>query len=132
MLKITIPGEPRTKKNSSQLIRRPNGRTYILPSKAYREYEEKAGWFIPCRGEMIDYPVNLAGRYYMGTRRKVDLANLLEATCDILTRYKVLADDNSGIVASHDGSGVFYDKENPRAEIEITKIGGTGKHSEED
>ena len=124
MLKITIPGDPRTKKNSGQLIRHPNGRAYILPSKAFREYEEKAGWYIHCRSEMIDYPVDVAVRYYMETRRKVDLVNLLEATCDILTRYKVLADDNSGIVASHNGSAVLYDKGNPRAEIEITKIGG--------
>ena len=124
MIEITIPGDPRTKKNSGQLIIRPGGRPYMLPSKAFREYQEKAGWYISYRGEMIDYPVNVQVRYYMATRRKVDLVNLLEATCDILVHYGVLADDNSGVVASHDGSAVLYDKENPRAEIVIENIGG--------
>jgi Holliday junction resolvase RusA-like endonuclease len=55
----------------------------------------------------------------MPTRRKVDLVNLLEATHDILVKYEVLADDNSGIIYSVDGSRVMYDKENPRTEVEI-------------
>lgn len=57
--------------------------------------------------------------YYMATRRKVDLANLIEATCDILVKAGVLADDNSKIVAAHDGSRVELDRKNPRVEIEI-------------
>lgn len=58
----------------------------------------------------------------MPTRRKVDLCNLIEATMDILVRAGVLNDDNSEIAVSHDGSRVFYDKENPRAEITITEL----------
>ena len=56
----------------------------------------------------------------MGTRRKVDLVNLLEALDDILVHYGVLEDDNCGIIVSHDGSRVHYDKENPRTEVTIT------------
>ena len=56
----------------------------------------------------------------MPTRHRVDLVNLLEATCDILVECGLLADDNSKIVVSHDGSRVEYDKYNPRVEIEIT------------
>jgi hypothetical protein len=55
----------------------------------------------------------------MPTRRKVDLVNLLEATCDILVKFGVLKDDSSDIVAAHDGSRVLYDKERPRAEIDV-------------
>lgn len=62
--------------------------------------------------------------YYMATRRKVDLANLIEATCDILVTAGVLADDNSRIVAAHDGSRVDYDKQNPRVEIWIEEMEG--------
>jgi Holliday junction resolvase RusA-like endonuclease len=58
----------------------------------------------------------------MSTRRKVDLSNLLNSTLDILVHYGVLIDDNRNIVYSVDGSRVFYDKENPRTEIEITRI----------
>lgn len=56
----------------------------------------------------------------MNARRKVDALNLGEALDDILIKYGVIEDDNCLIVASHDGSRVFYDKENPRTEIEIT------------
>ena len=58
----------------------------------------------------------------MPTRHRVDLTNLLNATNDILVKAGVLEDDNCKIVVSHDGSRVFYDKENPRVEIEITEV----------
>lgn len=75
---------------------------------------------------MIDYPVNMKCLYFMPTKRLVDLANLLEATCDILVHYRVLRDDNSRIIVSHDGSRVQYDKKNPRVEIEISKADDVG------
>lgn len=102
-------------------MNRATGRPMVLPSEQYKQYEEQAGWFIPCKGRKINMPVNLQCVYYMPTRHKVDLANLLAATCDILVHYGVLADDNSSIVASHDGSRVLYDKESPRVEIVITE-----------
>lgn len=71
----------------------------------------------------IDYPCNVKCEFYMPTRRRVDLNNLLEAATDVLVRAGILDDDNSQIVASHDGSRVFYDKENPRTVINITSLG---------
>jgi len=116
--KFIIPGNPVTKKNSPQIFRnKKTGRPFVSPSDQYKEYEKGAGWFLKPIG--IDYPVNVKCVYYMQTRRKVDLGNLLAATCDILVKYGVLADDNSGIVVSHDGSRVEHDRENPRVEIEI-------------
>lgn len=58
----------------------------------------------------------------MDSRRRVDLVNLLEGTCDILVDAGILEDDNSNIVAGHDGSRVLYDKDNPRCEILITAM----------
>ena len=58
----------------------------------------------------------------MPTRHRVDLVNLLEATCDILVAGHVIADDNSKIIVSHDGSRVLYDKVNPRAEIFLEEV----------
>lgn len=58
----------------------------------------------------------------MKTKHRVDLTNLLAATCDILTDCGVIADDNYKIVVSHDGSRVDFDKSNPRVEIEIERI----------
>lgn len=120
MLKIVIPLEPITKKNSQQIIvNRATGRPQIIPSKRYRQYEKDCAPFIKGKGLAINEPVTVQCVYYMKTRRRVDLTNLLEATHDILVKYEVLADDNSNIIYSVDGSRVLYDKENPRTEIEI-------------
>ena len=58
--------------------------------------------------------------FIMPTRRRVDLTNLLESIDDVLVRAGVLKDDHSGIIVSHDGSRVLYDKDNPRTEVSIT------------
>lgn len=68
--------------------------------------------------------MNIRCLYYMPDRRWVDLVNLLEATCDILVKAGVLADDRSSIVVGHDGSRVLLDRQRPRAEIEITRMEG--------
>ncbi len=70
----------------------------------------------------------LEGRYrvatvfYMPTRRRTDLTNLIEAAHDVLVAGKILADDNYTIIASVDGSRVMVDKENPRTEIFIEEL----------
>lgn len=118
---ITILGVPRTKKNSQRLMKR--GKRYFpMPSAAYEAYETAALWQLRRPDAPITEAVNVRCVYYMPTRRRVDLVNLLEATCDILVKGRVLADDNSVIVASHDGSRVLYDKDNPRVEITITEV----------
>lgn len=127
-MQFTIPIEPRTKKNSQQIVLvdfidkqtgRKKKRPIIIPSKQYKEFEEAALWFIEAVG--IDYPVNVKAIFYMKTRRKVDLTNLLEALDDVLVKGGMLKDDNSQIITSHDGSRVRFDKEKPRIEIEIER-----------
>lgn len=116
---LTLYGDPRTKKNSQRLVRA-GGRFIPLTSKAYAEYEADCLRQITGdKRKQIDCPVNVGCVYYMATKRRVDLNNLLEATTDILVKAGVLTDDNSRIVAGHDGSRVKYDKDNPRVEITI-------------
>ena len=108
------------KKNSQQIIiNKATGRPMIIQSKRYREYEKECGWFIQGKGEKINEPVTVKCLFYMPTKRRVDLTNLLNAILDILVKYEVIADDNSNIVYSVDGSRVLYDKENPRTEVTI-------------
>lgn len=123
-MKIVIPIPPRTKKNSQRIVL-VKGRPIIMPSKLYKDFEKESGNYIPQLGQLKPYfkePVNVKCLYYMPTKRRVDLVNLLEATDDILVHYEILEDDNSNIIVSHDGSRVFYDKENPRTEIYIETI----------
>lgn len=123
-LRFSIDLPPRSKKNSMQILVNPKThRPFISPSSAYKAYRKAALMLIPNDVRQgIDYPVNVQCVYYMETRRRVDMCNLIEATLDVLVDAGVLADDNSNIVAGHDGSRVLYDKEHPRTEVTITRL----------
>jgi Holliday junction resolvase RusA-like endonuclease len=120
MMKFTISLAPVTKKNHGQIIMC-HGKPIMLPSKPYQQYEKDCKIFLP-HGEPIDKRINIKAIYYMPTRRRVDLPNLHSALHDVLVKHQVIADDNSNIIASTDGSRVEYDKENPRTEVEITEV----------
>lgn len=122
MIKITIPMPPVTKKNSMRIVRnRKTGKRRIMPSQQYMDYEAEALWH--CKRARvqrpIEEPVEVKCLFYMPTRRRVDLTNLLESIDDVLVSAGVLKDDHSGIIVSHDGSRVLYDKDNPRTEVYI-------------
>lgn len=119
-INFTIPVAPVTKKNHQQIIRA-KGRYMVIPSKQYKEYEKVCGEYMP-DVETIEEPIELKCLFYMPTHRACDLTNLLQAICDVLVKYKVIADDNFKIVFSVDGSRVLYDKEAPRTEVTITPI----------
>lgn len=123
-IKYTIKLPPITKKNSQQILKNPKtGRSFIAPSKQYKRYEREAVRFLtPRPPRPIECSLNVKCLFYLPTRRKTDLTNLLEAVDDILVHTGIIADDHYGIVTSHDGSRCYWDKENPRTEISITKI----------
>lgn len=122
-IKLLLPGQPVPKKNNMRILHTRQGRPFVAPSKRFEEFQRQAGPYIPDEARIkIDQPCNIACRFFRGDRRRVDLTNLLEAIDDILTYYDVLADDNCKIVAAHDGSRVFYDKDAPRTEIDIMPL----------
>lgn len=116
-----IPLTPVTKKNHQRILKIGN-RPFVAPSEQYKRYEEAAMWYLPTDGIAIHERVNVRCVFWMPTKRRVDLVNLLEAIDDILVRRGVLQDDNSQIVAGHDGSRVEYDKEHPRTEVWIDRM----------
>ena len=84
-LHYTIPLEPRTKKNSQRILKnRKTGQMFVSPSEEYKVFEAAAGYYLRRPKEPISEAVNVKCLYYMKTRRRVDLVNLLEATLDIL------------------------------------------------
>ena len=121
IVKFTVPIAPVTKKNSQRIAIR-GGRPIILPSEKYKEYEDAALWYIPKRGDPIDFPVNIKCLFYMPNNRLCDLTNHLESIDDVMVKAGLLKDDNYKVLASHDGSRVLVDKDNPRTEVEITRI----------
>ena len=123
-LHFVVKGNPITKKNSSRIIKNKN-RMMIIPSKQYKDYEKNFIQECIASGfwnRHINTPYNFEYHYYMETKRKVDLTNLISATDDCLQAAGVIDDDDCTIVHSHDGCRVFYDKENPRTEIFISDI----------
>ena len=121
-IEITIPLPPITKKNHQQICWKNSAGgkkiPFVRPSAQNTQYEKDCAAFLKSLG--INQPVNVAAKFYMPTKRRVDLTNLNEALHDILVKYGVLVDDNTKIIVSTDGSRVFCDKTSPRTEIIIT------------
>lgn len=119
---IEIPITPRSKKNSQNIvINKKTNRLMVVQNKVYTQYEKDCKEYMPKLDKPIDYPINLKCNYYVGDARARDIVNFIEATQDILVKYKVLKDDNYNIVASLDGSSMQIDREKPHCIIEITK-----------
>ena len=127
-LRYIIRGEPRTKKNHQEIAgsgrRSPTcgkfERQWVQQGGAHRAYRKLAlPQLVPVPQRPIDQTVHIQCRFYMASRRRVDGLNLEAAVDDLLVDAGILADDNSQIVVSHDGSRVLYDKVNPRTEITI-------------
>lgn len=131
MNKFTVKLEPRSKKNSMRILKNHRtGKLFIAPSVNYEQYQMDARWFVPELN--IDYPVNIKCLFYMKTRKRVDLTNLLEAIDDIMVKYGTISDDDHKVLVSHDGSRVLYDKENPRTEVIITSMEENNKLSDKE
>ena len=123
MIKFTLPIRPATKKNSGQIIT-VGAFPRLIPSKQYLQFEKDCQpYFKQVLNQIgqIDYPINLQVVFYVETKRRIDLPNLLNAVDDAMVKAELILDDNRDIIASHDGSRVYHDKFNPRIEIEITK-----------
>lgn len=126
-IRILIPLQPYTKKNSQEIYFRTKAAEndtvkkvpFVSPSKQYKRYEQDCRLFMQPLG--IGYPVNVQAHFYMPSLRRVDLTNLNEALHDALVRNGLLSEDNCRVIVSSDGSRVFYDKENPRTEVIITR-----------
>lgn len=118
VIDITLKGRPATKKNSGRIISR-NGKPIIIPSEAYKNYEDACLWQLAGKKLYISGIVVVECKYYLPNKRSwPDLIGLLQATSDILTKAKVIDDDKW--ICSYGNSCIAgIDKDNPRAEIRI-------------
>lgn len=128
LAKFIIPLDPRTKKNSPQIVGSGSRcpfcnkfqRQFIMPSAANKLYSAQAAMYLkPKPDEPINSPIYIKYLFYMKTHRKVDESNLVESIDDLLVKEGIIEDDNSRILKHHDGTRVLYDKQNPRTEIYI-------------
>lgn len=118
VIDITLKGRPATKKNSARIISR-NGKPIIIPSEAYKNYEDACLWQLAGKKLHISGIIVVECKYYLPNKRSwPDLIGLLQATSDILTKAKVI-DDDKWICSYGDSCIAGIDKDNPRAEIRI-------------
>lgn len=118
VIDITLKGRPATKKNSGRIISK-NGKPIIIPSEAYKNYEDACLWQLAGKKLHISGIIVVECKYYLPNKRSwPDLIGLLQATSDILTKAKVIYDDK-WICSYGDSCIAGIDKENPRAEIRI-------------
>ena len=76
-LHFTLNVIPHSKKNSSQICTLKNGKTLLLPSKLYKQFEKECLLLIPEDLRInINKPINIKAHFYCKTRRKIDLTNL--------------------------------------------------------
>lgn len=125
-LNFTMPFKAVTKKNHSNIITLKNGRKILLPSKQYIAFEKEVCKYVKAKFgtsfNPIDFPINVKATYYQDSNRKADLCNYHAALHDSLVKAGLIIDDNFKIIASTDGSRVYVDKNNPRIEVEITRL----------
>ena len=118
VIDITLKGRPATKKNSGRIISR-NGKLIIIPSEAYKNYEDACMWQLAGKKLHVSGIIVVECKYYLPNKRSwPDLIGLLQATSDILTKAKVI-DDDKWICSYGDSCIAGIDKDNPRAEIRI-------------
>jgi len=125
-ISFTIDAHPVSKKNSQQIFQNPKTkRPFIVPSKPYKAYLKAAEPFIrEARqfGRDYDSPMNITAKFFVGSARRCDLANFINALADVLVFYKVIHDDSYDIVVGWDGSRMAIDRVYPRTEILMTPI----------
>lgn len=114
-------GAPRTKKNSSRLVRPgQKGRARPIPSKAWET------WLRVCEiqplkviRERIDYDVNCRARFYRDANRG-DAVGYYQGLADLLEKKGILANDKH--IVQWDGSRLRIDRENPRVEVTLERV----------
>lgn len=103
---------PRTKKNSQQIhVNSRTGKPFVSQSPAYKQFAKECAVLIPKKYRVnLNVPCRVQTIFYMPTKRRVDLNNLLSAIHDVLVENHVIEDDNCKIVQNVDGSRVMYEQ----------------------
>jgi Holliday junction resolvase RusA-like endonuclease len=121
-LNITLKGRIPSKKNSKQIVCR--GRfPILLSSPAFQAWNEEQLWLLkalkpstPLEDVKVDIFLTAPDK------RAADLSNKVESIMDLLVEAQILKDDNWFVCGELNLKFMGVDKENPRADIVITKL----------
>ncbi len=131
MIRVTIPGSIRSKKNSRQIVhiggKNKPRQAKVVPSQAHKKWERRAREYLIWALELDNRkdplipsgPVAIKAFCYFKGKRP-DLSGALESIGDLLEGL-VIQDDTQ--IESWDGSRVVHDKSNPRIVLEVRGSG---------
>lgn len=127
LLKFTLYGQVRPKKNGKRLVRI-HGKTVPISSKQYMEWHKNAFEQL----EKLNIPksniegvVEIKCKFYQADNRIRDLSNMVESVNDLLVDWGFLSDDNRRIIKKllvTDGG--IVGKEQARVEVEVNEWDG--------
>jgi len=122
ILRFTLLGPPRTKKNSPVMVK---NRSLLLPSEAYRRWEsQKLKDFRVTKRILLNRgadlpimtPVSISAKFFRETLVG-DACGFYQALGDFLQKAGVLSDDK--LIEHWDGTRLLKDAARPRIEVEI-------------
>lgn len=122
---LTLSGNVPSKKNSRNIFRNKyTGKQMNLPSEKYYDWHTNAGKELLTQWRAVHYfpKCEVEITFYPKTHAKADLTNKAESILDLLVDMGIISDDNWFVVTKNTQIFGGVDKENPRAEIKITKV----------
>lgn len=116
-MKITIPGDCPSKKNSRIFSFR-GARPMSFPGKKHRQWHQDVSFLLRSPKEFL-VPTEIILIFFPQTRRASDLSNKAESIMDLLVDKGFLQDDNWYIVPKLTLIFGGVDKLHPRVEVEF-------------
>lgn len=120
MLKITIPGQTPSKKNSRILL--PRGKKIMsFPNQIYKKWHAAAMFDLRHKNipELKLTSIKISAVFFQHNLTDRDLSNQFESIADLLVDYGVIKDDNCFILTEIAIKLGGLDKDNPRCEVVI-------------
>lgn len=100
-----------------------SGRMMILPSKAYKIWEEDALWQVKAqRVSPVIGPVKLKMGIWAKNLRSSDLENKVSSIQDMLVKAGILPDDDWKSVPKIEAEYLGVDRQMPRCEVELIEL----------
>jgi Holliday junction resolvase RusA-like endonuclease len=122
---IVVEGELYSSKNSKQIFRNKEGRSFIAKSYvaikdaktlSYKLLEVKDAFLSELSGK--NQPYRISFKIFRKTHRRFDYINIIQNLCDCMVKAGLLEDDNADVVIP-EFEPYEVDKDNPRVEIRI-------------
>ena len=118
-IKIVLLGEPKSTGSIYKMVCRGKFGTYYMSAEGKKKKESYIEQVAKqYKGAILDGDIHIDIKLYFGTKRRVDWDNFHKLSMDSLTGI-VWTDDSQIQKATVEK---FFDKENPRIELEISKV----------